>query len=144
MNQLLINKQSQIDGNGLIVEIDEAKFGRQKYNCGRLINGQWLFGSIERTTKKIFVLPVPYRKTEVLLPLIQKYIASGTIISSDCWKAYKQIDKNIYQHYVVNHSQNFVDPDTDDTVLKTSNGYGEIFALLFLDMVAKNIILSIT
>jgi len=83
----LINKP-QIGGNGLIVEIDEAKFGRQKYNRGRLITGQWLFGGIERTIKKIFVLPVPCRKTEVLLPLIQKYIVPGSIIYSDCWKAY--------------------------------------------------------
>jgi len=49
MNQWLINKQPQIGGNGLIVEIDEAKFGRRKYNRGRLITGQWLLGGIERT-----------------------------------------------------------------------------------------------
>jgi len=49
MNQWLINKQPQIGGNGLIVEIDEAKFGRRKYNRRRLITGQWLFGGIERT-----------------------------------------------------------------------------------------------
>jgi len=47
MNQWLINKQSQIGGNGLIVEIDETKFGRRKYNRGRLITGQWFFGDIK-------------------------------------------------------------------------------------------------
>ena len=52
MNQWLINEQPQIGGDGIIVEIDEAKFGRRKYNRGRLITGQWLFGGIERRTKK--------------------------------------------------------------------------------------------
>lgn len=111
MHQWLENKH-QIGGNGIIVEIDEAKFGRRKYNRGRLITGQWLFGGIERHTKKMFVIPVPSRKSDVLLPLIRKYIAAGSIIYSDCWKAYDQIDKTIYQHGVVNHSKNFVDPDT--------------------------------
>ena len=30
-----------IDGAGLTVEIDERKFGKQKYNKGRLVEGQW-------------------------------------------------------------------------------------------------------
>ena len=60
----------------------------------------------------MFVLPVRNRKAEVLLPLIKKYILPGSIIYSDCWKAYDQIDTKIYQHNVVNHSKNFVDPDT--------------------------------
>ena len=44
--------------------------------------------------------------------LIEKYIVPGSIIYSDCWKAYEKIDKKTYQHSVVNHSQNFVDPNT--------------------------------
>lgn len=112
MNQWLMHNQKQIGGDGIIVEIDEAKFGRRKYHRGRLITGQWLFDGIQRDTKKMFVVPVISRKAEILLPLIQKYIAPGSIIYSDCWKAYEQIDKNIYQHHTVNHSENFVDPRT--------------------------------
>lgn len=108
----LMHHQKQIGGDGIIVEIDEAKFGRRKYNRGRLITGQWLFGGIERGTKKIFILPVVSRKAEVLIPIIKKHIAPGSIIYSDCWKAYEQIDKSTYQHQTVNHSENFVDPHT--------------------------------
>lgn len=60
----------------------------------------------------MFVVPVASRNAEVLLPLIEKYIAPGSIIYSDCWKAYQKIDNKKYQHDVVNHSQNFVDPNT--------------------------------
>lgn len=104
-------KQNPIGGNGIIVEIDEAKFGRRKYHRRRLITGQWVFGGIQRGTKNMFVVPVVSRSAEVLLSLIEKYIA-GSIIYSDCWKAYKKIDKTIYQHSIVNHSENFVDPNT--------------------------------
>jgi transposase-like protein len=111
MNQWLMHNQSQIGGDGIIVEIDEAKFGRRKYHRGRLITGQWLFGGIERHSKKMFVVPVVSRQAEILLPLIKKYIAPGSIIYSDCWKAYSEINTT-YQHKTVNHSQNFVDPIT--------------------------------
>ncbi|EFN64067.1 Uncharacterized transposase-like protein HI1328.1, partial [Camponotus floridanus] len=107
-----IQNKTQIGGKGIVVEIDEAKFGRRKYNRGRLITGQWIFGGVERNTKKMFIIPVPSRKAEVLQPLIKDHIAPGSIIYSDCWKAYQQIDESMYQHNVVNHSQNFIDPET--------------------------------
>lgn len=52
MYQWLLHHKNKIDGNGIIVEKDEAKFGRRKYNHGRLITGQWFFGDVERHTKK--------------------------------------------------------------------------------------------
>lgn len=73
MHQWLLQNKNKIGGNGVIVEIDEAKFGRRKYNRGRLITGQWLFAGVERHTKKMFIIPVPSRKAEVLLPLIEKH-----------------------------------------------------------------------
>jgi hypothetical protein len=47
-----------LGGEGIIVEIDEAKFGKRKYNRGRLIEGQWCFGGFERVSKKTFFVPV--------------------------------------------------------------------------------------
>ncbi|XP_076545706.1 uncharacterized protein LOC117611040 [Osmia lignaria lignaria] len=94
--------------------VDWTNFCREviKYNRGRVIQGQWIFGAIERHSKKFFVVPIASRKSEVLLPLILKNIAPGTIIYSDCWKAYAEINKDVYKHYTVNHSANFVDPET--------------------------------
>nr|XP_034193073.1 uncharacterized protein LOC117610143 [Osmia lignaria] len=110
MYEWLIKDENQIGGDVIVVEIDEAKFGRQKYNRGRVIQGQWIFGAIERHSKKFFVVPIASRKSEVLLPLNLKNIAPGTIIYSDCWKAYAQINKDVYKHCIVNNSANFVDP----------------------------------
>ena len=45
MNQWLTNNQNLIGGEGIIIEIDEAKkFGHREYYRERLIKGQWLFG----------------------------------------------------------------------------------------------------
>lgn len=96
-----------------MVEIDEAKIRKRKHNTGRIIQGQWVFGGIERDTKKVFVLPVPNRCSDTLLPIIRKYIAPGSIIHSDKWRAYDALrDEKDYEHETVNHSHNFVNPQT--------------------------------
>jgi hypothetical protein len=38
----------KIGGPNKIVEIDESKFGRRKYNRGHPVTGQCVFGGVER------------------------------------------------------------------------------------------------
>lgn len=112
LQQWVLSKQEPIGGMNKIVEIDEARIGKKKYNTGRIIRSQWVFGGIECDTKKVFVLP--NRSAETLLPLIRKYVAPGSIIHSDKWRAmYDSLcnDTN-YTHKIVNHSVNFVNPET--------------------------------
>ena len=47
-----------------------------------------------------------------LLPIIQNYVAPGTTIITDKWKAYINLQNHGYVHLDVNHSQNFVDPES--------------------------------
>jgi transposase-like protein len=100
-----------IGGPNKTVEIDESKFGKSKCGVGRRIEGQWIFGGICRETKDFFLVAVPKRDRETLIPLINKHIAPGSKIISDCWAAYRSIPA-VYEHLTVNHSCNFVDPDT--------------------------------
>ena len=55
---------------------------------------------------------VPYRDANTLLPLITAHVASSTIIHSDEWAAYNQVQRlpNVSSHDVVNYSVNFVEP----------------------------------
>ena len=99
-----------LGGPGVVVEIDEAKFGRRKFNTGRLIDGTWVFGGFERGSKKCFLVPVLSRGSDVLLQVIKKWILPGTTIISDCWKAYDCLGNEGYTHLSVNHSVNFVAP----------------------------------
>lgn len=102
----------RLGGEGKVVEIDEAKLGKRKYKRGRVIDGQWIFGEIDRGSKRIFYVPVPNRTKETLLRLIQDWIAPGTTIMSDCWRMYDCLEDEGFRRLTVNHSVNFVDPDT--------------------------------
>ena len=55
---------------------------------------------------------VPDRTTATLMPLINQYIRPGSTIISDQWRAYRGIQVAGFSHQTVNHSRNFVDPDT--------------------------------
>lgn len=107
------NTAQLLGGDGKTVEIDEAKFGKRKYHRGRIIEGQWVFGGIERESKEVFVVAVPDRTSATLIGIIKERIRPGTTIISDCWRAYDALkDVPEYTHKTVNHSQNFVDPDS--------------------------------
>ncbi|XP_064084126.1 uncharacterized protein LOC135199936 [Macrobrachium nipponense] len=108
----VFRNSGKIGGVGLTVEIDESKFGKRKYNVGRVIDGQWVFVGICRETRQCVLVPVKLRSAETLLPIIQQFFEPGTTIVSDCWKAYNCLQELGYQHLQVNHSLNFVDPVT--------------------------------
>ncbi|XP_036340436.1 uncharacterized protein LOC118749763 [Rhagoletis pomonella] len=84
----MVVKGRKIGGVGSIVEIDESKFGRRKYHRGHAVEGQWVFGGVERGTNKCFLVPVEKRDKETLLAVIKNWILPNTTIVSDFWKAY--------------------------------------------------------
>ena len=48
-----------------------------------------------------------------LLPIIWKHVYPGTTIWPDEWEAYRRLQTMYgYDHQTVNHSQNFIDPNT--------------------------------
>ena len=101
-----------IGGPGTTVEIDESKFGKMKYNRGRKIEGKWVFGGLCRETKACFLVPVGRRDKETLLPNIRAQILPGTRMMSDLWRSYNCLKDEGYEHLTVNHSLNFIAPDT--------------------------------
>jgi transposase-like protein len=94
------------------VEIDESKFGKRKYR-GHHVEGAWVFGARERGNGKCcFFVVVDDRSKDSLIPLIQSRILPGSKIYSDCWSSYACLSSLGYEHYTVNHSENFKDPVT--------------------------------
>ena len=105
------------DGTGIIVEIDESKYFHRKYHRGLWRPGHWVFGAIERHTGRCIMVEVPSRDQATLTPIIQEWIPPGSRIVSDGWAAYRGIDQiqgGVYEHDVVVHQRNFVDPDDPD------------------------------
>ncbi|KAH7826454.1 putative Uncharacterized transposase-like protein [Monocercomonoides exilis] len=110
------SKQIHIGGKGKIVEIDEAVWRRRKNRRGRRKEQILLFGGVERLdggkAGPRFMMIVPNRTKETLLPIILEYIKPETIIMSDEWKAYECLNTYGYEHRTVCHKRNFVDPVT--------------------------------
>ena len=125
-----------VDGNQVrmhrwswkFVEIDESYMaGHQKNGKGQKLGEveddpkctwvfPWNLGAIERGTLHYFVEHIqgPW-STEVLLPILMKWILPGTIVMADKRTAYIDLDyhlKACAQHLTVNHKENFVDPMT--------------------------------
>ncbi|XP_022117869.1 uncharacterized protein LOC110995153 [Pieris rapae] len=99
----------KIGGPGKIVQIDESKFGKRKYNRGRHIEGHWVLGMIADNSEdlRLEVCPDNIRSADVLIPIIQKHVEVGTTIHTDSWRAYDCLSEHGYQHKKVTYS----DPD---------------------------------
>ena len=90
----ILHGNIKLGGRGKTVEIDESMFGhKRKYNRGRVSEGTWVFGMVERGSGRALTFRVPDRTRETLVTrLVQEFIQPGTAM--------------------VNHSENFVDPYT--------------------------------
>lgn len=107
-----------IGGENIIVQIDETCLVKNKYHQGRILSNQkWIFaGVVLGDHSKCFFEYVVRRNEETLLDVIRRKILPGTIIMSDMWGGYQNIENRLpeygYRHFTVNHSENFVNPIT--------------------------------
>lgn len=103
-------------GEGQIVEIDESHFVKVKHHRGKDLRrpAVWVFGIYERATTHCVFCIVPSRDATTLLNVIYKHVLPGTTIYSDCWSAYRRIQKLDagFVHKQVNHDLCFVDAHT--------------------------------
>ncbi|XP_050340834.1 uncharacterized protein LOC126767342 [Bactrocera neohumeralis] len=107
-------EQGKIGGPGKTVQIDESKFGRRKYNKGRRVEGHWVLGMIEDGSEviRLEVCPDNLRTADILIPLIQKHVAEGSVIRTDCWRAYNALPnfgETFFYKDNYNHTANFAD-----------------------------------
>ena len=121
------NVSQKIGGPGIVVEIDESKFGKRKYNRGHRVEGVWVVGGVELTPeRRVFLLPVEDRSRETLHSIIEEYVEPGSVIHTDLWRGYQGINETIeVEHRTVNHSEHFKDPESGvhtNTIEGTWNG----------------------
>ena len=101
------------NGEPIEVEIDGSNFFHRKYHSGQWRERHWVFGAVERRTRRCFLVEVPDRTAATLEPIIRRCILPSTHIISDGWAAYANIENianGIYTHSVIVHERNFVDP----------------------------------
>ncbi|KAK3526150.1 hypothetical protein QTP70_016663 [Hemibagrus guttatus] len=113
-------KRQKVGGVNVIVHIDESKFcHKRKYARGRFGNTwkrkrTWVFGILEikAASRRPILRLVKKRNKETLVPIIKKHIKRESLVVSDEWRAYTSLSQEGYKHVRVNHSQNYVDPQT--------------------------------
>lgn len=76
------------------MNIDESLFTWRKNNTGRIFPQQCVFGGIFRETFVVFMVMVPNRSANILIPIVENHIAAGFIIISDWWKIYVSLKHN--------------------------------------------------
>ena len=111
------NKPIKLGGGRVKVEIDKSLFRhKQKYHRGRQPERElWVFGLAENTgnKKNVSLHLVDDRKADTLLPSIEQVCPPENVFHSDKYASYRQISSRLhFEHKVVNHSENFVDPIT--------------------------------
>ncbi|GFS60102.1 mitotic-spindle organizing protein 2A [Trichonephila clavipes] len=72
----------------------------------------WCLEELKGTRINVFFRVVPNRTKEELLSVIKEWVVPGSVIISDCWKAYDCLSHEGYQHLRVNHSLTFKDHET--------------------------------
>lgn len=88
-----LEEEGQIGGIGEIVEIDECKIGRRKFERGRVVEGSWILGMIHRghpSKYRLEICPNNKRDKTTLINLIKKHVVATTCFSI-CW------DRNPYR-----------------------------------------------
>ena len=111
LKEILKNqKKLMIGGYKHVVQIDEMYVGHRKYNIGKLPAKDsqcWFVGGIDTKTKNIFYEKVDERDKNTLHKVIWRYIKIGSIIYTDSWGGYKDIEE-YFKHHIINHSKEFV------------------------------------
>lgn len=118
MTRYLLRHRVTLGGPDSVVEIDETALGRKrKYNRGAFRGSglKWVFGLIDRQTKKCHLQLVPNRTRDTLFDIIQNNVLRDTIIHSDEAPVYATLRREGYEHYTVKHKESYVAPDGTHT-----------------------------
>jgi hypothetical protein len=100
-------RSEKIGGPNKTVDIDESIFDRRKYNRVHPVKGESVFGGVESESGRTFLVPLPDTTIDTLMAVINACIEPGTMVISDCWAAYRDLDPLFYTHRTVNHTVSF-------------------------------------
>ncbi|KAG0437569.1 hypothetical protein DMUE_3613 [Dictyocoela muelleri] len=90
---------------GIIVEVDESKFGKMKYELGHKVDGFWILGAVERSNDRRIILKCfKNRSMNELECFLKTFVKIDSVIFSDGWRGYSNIKNFFIDHKVVNHS----------------------------------------
>jgi len=101
---------TRIGGPGHIVEIDETKVSKRKYNRGRLLRHEWIIGAFDRSTKRVKLAIVTGRDQVTINKFINDNIEPGSTLITEEWRRYSEYSTAGFWHVTINHSRYYVNP----------------------------------
>lgn len=113
------------NGQSCYVEVDESYFFHTKYHRGRFRRGTWIVGLVERHSGKCWFEIVQRRDAQTLEQIITNHVLPGTTVVTDAWRGYDNVgimNNGVYNHLLVVHADNFVDPVHADIHTETIEG----------------------
>jgi hypothetical protein len=83
-----------------VVEVDEAFFGKLRYENQRLV-----LGMLERHSRRLKLVVITDREQDTLEGLLLKHVATTSQVCTDGWTSYQGIGYYGYDHFTCNHSE---------------------------------------
>ncbi|KCZ75042.1 hypothetical protein H311_03987 [Anncaliia algerae PRA109] len=77
--------------------------------------GPWVVGGIEINRKEFFFVEVINYRADALKRTILERIQPGILIITNMYQGYWELENMCYFYLIVNHSENFVCPNTGAT-----------------------------
>jgi hypothetical protein len=132
--------RGKIRGQGSVVEVDEMKFGKRKYNVGRIVEGSWLVGIIDHDANelRVEICPSNIRDANIFLRIINDHVEKATTTVNDCWMAYSSFTADGFNHLTVCDKYNFIDPATYANTQKIESSWRPLRSRLSFKGVDKD------
>ena len=104
MSTYMVQNNAMLGGPNATVEIDETAIGRKrKFQRGAFRGSciKWIFGLIDRNTKKCHLQYVQNRQRQTLFPIIERFVIPGTCINSHEFLTYRSLNQEGYINTVL-------------------------------------------
>nr|VZI30167.1 unnamed protein product [Spirometra erinaceieuropaei] len=102
----------QLGGPGIEVQLDATMVSRRKRNAKRRRVPYWIVGMYDTRQRRAVFEQLNDRSWTSLRAVIRQWVASGSVVVTDEWRAYNGLPSEGYRHCRVNRTRNFADPTT--------------------------------
>eukprot|EP00359_Climacostomum_virens_P005625 CAMPEP_0204914014 /NCGR_PEP_ID=MMETSP1397-20131031/11875_1 /ASSEMBLY_ACC=CAM_ASM_000891 /TAXON_ID=49980 /ORGANISM="Climacostomum Climacostomum virens, Strain Stock W-24" /LENGTH=396 /DNA_ID=CAMNT_0052085407 /DNA_START=573 /DNA_END=1760 /DNA_ORIENTATION=- len=81
-------------------EVGEINYFKRKIEIGKSRRREkWVFGIVERESRRVYMEVIPSRTKEHILPILLKRCALGSTILTEKWAGYGRLENHGYPHY---------------------------------------------
>ncbi|XP_014778708.1 uncharacterized protein LOC106875185 [Octopus bimaculoides] len=114
-SKILIRNRKKLGGPNHVVEVKKCLMFKDNNQVEHVEQSFWVVGFYDNTQKIGYMQHIPDTKAETVEAVIMENVVQGSIIFTDEWASYRELQRLGYIHNTVDHSRNFVDPESGAT-----------------------------